>query len=343
LRSDVDRRIQEMADLRLVENTVRACRDLRLQEALELVRKARQKLPQDERLLALEGGLNERIQKQSVEERRAEYLAKAREALQASRFADAVRLLEDCRERSICSDEVIDLLEFARAREAEWNLENVKKSNFDKAQALLHRGALEEAIRFIHAVLDGYEDVSLRSLLEQAESGVLELRDRIQAALDSALEMAREGRFNDAIGLLAVLPEKARHTPAVQRAIQLFADESKQELFRLTGRAYGLLYTDLCAGHLAFEPVRTRSAMDPSIHSLMVAFRARERECADRFLTDAAERVELLLEKQDKLAAEQLVRQAEEIAPMASPQGIAIWRKQFSQRSRRSFGTRLLD
>ncbi len=39
-----------------------------------MVRKARQRLPGDERLLSLEALLNERIQQQSVEERRAEFL-----------------------------------------------------------------------------------------------------------------------------------------------------------------------------------------------------------------------------------------------------------------------------
>ena len=78
----LERQIKEYENRFLVDETVQACRNLRPREALELVRKARLRLPGEERLLSLEALLAERFRQQSVDERRADYLAKARESLE---------------------------------------------------------------------------------------------------------------------------------------------------------------------------------------------------------------------------------------------------------------------
>ena len=83
LNTQVERQIKEHENRFLVDETVQACRNLRPREALELVRKARLRLPGEERLLSLEALLANRVQQQSVEERRADYLARAREALES--------------------------------------------------------------------------------------------------------------------------------------------------------------------------------------------------------------------------------------------------------------------
>ena len=54
LNAQVERQLKEHENKRLVEETVQACRDLVPREALELVQKARLRLPGDERLLSLE-------------------------------------------------------------------------------------------------------------------------------------------------------------------------------------------------------------------------------------------------------------------------------------------------
>jgi len=81
-----------------VESTIQACRDLRPREALELVSsKSRQQMPTDDRLLSLEARLNERIQQLSVDERRADFLARAEEGHEGFPLHGfAVHILEAC-------------------------------------------------------------------------------------------------------------------------------------------------------------------------------------------------------------------------------------------------------
>src|SRR5258708_31840687 len=67
LSAQADRRIKEFENRRLVEETYQRCRDLRPREAMEMVRAARQRLPDDEKLLSLERVINERLQQYGVE------------------------------------------------------------------------------------------------------------------------------------------------------------------------------------------------------------------------------------------------------------------------------------
>src|SRR6202035_5459784 len=54
LNVQIERRLRDLEKPRLIDDTIQACRDLRPRDALDLVLRARQQLPTDERLLSLE-------------------------------------------------------------------------------------------------------------------------------------------------------------------------------------------------------------------------------------------------------------------------------------------------
>jgi hypothetical protein len=66
LNAQVDRQIREHENRKFVDETIQACRDLRHREALELVRKARKRIPGEDRLQELERLLTERVTRQTV-------------------------------------------------------------------------------------------------------------------------------------------------------------------------------------------------------------------------------------------------------------------------------------
>ena len=136
LSAQADRRLKGYENRRLVEETYQRCRDLRPREAMELVRAARERLPDDEKLLSLEKLLTERLQQYSVEERRGEYLSRAREALKQGQYKDAVHMLEACEAEGIATNEVLTLLEFARNEEKESTTRNLKRGKVVRAQFL---------------------------------------------------------------------------------------------------------------------------------------------------------------------------------------------------------------
>jgi len=241
LNMQVDRRLRDLEKNRLAEDTIQACRDLRPRDALELVQRARQQLPTEERLLALEARLVEHLQRQTAEERRAEYLLSAHDALKACRFHDAVRILEACQAQSLGNDEVTALLEHARAEDAEQTSELSKRNTLESAQRLINEGAYDEAIGLLESALWQREDPALRVLLGQASTARTAVAQQAETALRSAAGLVASSRIEDAARLLRSLPAAVQRSPRAQAAILLLDDENNRVLYRHLGRAYALL------------------------------------------------------------------------------------------------------
>jgi eukaryotic-like serine/threonine-protein kinase len=334
LKAHVDRRVKDLENNRLVEDTVRACPDLRPRDALEVVRQALQRLPGDARLLSLEARLLDRIQLQSADERRDEYLSKAREALNASQSADAAQILESCKADGLADEEVLRLLEFVKEEVVEQQRQMLKRENLEKAQALLHRGAIEEAILFLEKSLSETGDPAFQLLLDQATRTQQAAQRKVDTALASAGELIRARGTEEAIRFLKEQPVDVARSPRIKLSIAMLEDELNRSLFRMTGRAYATLGTDLVASHAIMERVKAASGDNTNTAGLGVAFRSREEASADRFLNETAGKAQSLLRNHDRSTAESLVRQAEEIALLASQKGKSDWKNQANQLSK---------
>lgn len=341
LNAQVDRRLKELENRRLVEDAIQQCRDLRPREALDVVRKARERLPNEQRLMALESMLCERIQQQSVEERRTEFLLRAREALKKSQFDDAVQILEACEEEQLANHEIAGLLDFARAEAAEQNLQRMQRDNLETAHALVNQGDFDRAIGFMEQALTQLEDPALRLLLDQAQNARRELLRQIESALASAGRLTGAAKTEEALQMLKVLPPDILQAQRVQIAIATLEDELHFTLFKMAGRAYGLLDTDLPAGHAMMQRVAAASADDSGTATIALAFRSRERAIADQILTEASRRAEGLVRKNDKAAVEELIYKTEEVAALASAQVRTAWNSQSSKLTRKGLVGRL--
>jgi serine/threonine-protein kinase len=244
LNMQVDRRLKDLEKTRLIDDTIQACRDLRPRDALDLVLRARQQLPTDERLLSLESRLKERLAQLSSEERRAEYLTSAHDALKASRFHDAVRILEACQGQSLGNHEVTALLEYARSEEVEHTRELHKRSILESAQNLINEGAFDQAMAFLESALAQSEDPALRLLLTQATNSRTAVLQQVDTALRSAASLVSSNRLDDAARLLKSLPKAAQRSPRAAAALLILDDEKDRALYRHLGRAYALLDSD---------------------------------------------------------------------------------------------------
>ena len=341
LSAQADRRLKEFANRRLVEETFQRCRDLRPREALEVVRSARERLPDDEKLMSLEALINERLQQHSVEERRGEYLSRAREALKEGKSTDAIHILEACEAEGMANSEALSLLEFARAEEKENNAQKLKRNRLIRAQQLVGDGDYDEAIEFLQDALREGDDTALRLLLEQAVTARHGVQRQMDAALASAGRLVQAGKINDALELLRVLPREILRSSRVQLAIAAVEDERNLALFRMTGRAYGLLNSDLGAGHRIMQRVAAASVESSPTAAVAVVFRTREQASADRVLVEATQKSETLVRNKDLGAAESVVREADRIADLASPQRKSEWRTHTGRLSRKGLRNRV--
>jgi serine/threonine-protein kinase len=341
LSAQADRRIKEFEHKRLVEETFQRCRELRPRDAMDLVRAARERFPDDEKLLSLEKVLKERLQQQSVDERRGEYLSRAREALKENQYADAVHILEACEAEGIANAEAMSLLEFARTEERESATQNLKRSKLIRAQYLVNQGEYEDAIGFLNAELAEGDDAALRLLLDQATSAHQAVQRQVESALAAAGRLVQAGKIGDALQLLRVLPHDVVRTGRVQMAIAALEDEQSRALFRMAGRAYAMLGSNLSAGHQAMLRVSAGAADSSAAAAVAGAFRGREQAWADRALAEAAQKADVLVKNRDLTTAERLVHETDLIAQLASPERRNEWIDHTNRLSRKGLRARV--
>jgi eukaryotic-like serine/threonine-protein kinase len=325
MNAQLDREVRNQENRKFVDDNVQACRDLRPREALELVQNARKRFPEEERLLTLEKILIDRISRQSVDERREEYMAHAREALKHEKYADAVLILEGCRREGITNDEINSLLEFARHEDTEHQRQHLLRSRIEQAHSLIKDSAFEDAIRFLEDSLQQNDDAALRLLLEQAIAGRASLQVQIDTALRTAAAMTQEGDRGQAIEFLQAQPASFRRSLRMKIAEAALKEEQQQAIFRTMGRAYATLESDLSASNLGLR--RATAAMaDPAVsRSMTEAFNARKRAVADRALSGLIARCKTMLRSRDKTGLSSLIAQASPGIDFASPETKSEW------------------
>ncbi len=318
LSAEVQRLVREQENKRLVDETLLACRDLEPREALERVRKAQVQLPGNESLMEHEARLVERVKAQTVEERRDDYLTRAREALGKQDYASAVSILEFCQAEGIASAEIVQLLELARREEAEHkHLEHLSAS-LSRARALIADSNFDEAVAFLEKSLHQEEDPALRRLLDDAVAGREALRRQIKVALAAAAKFLRAGKRNEAMKLLRMQPRPVQQSESVQSALVVLEDEQQQVVFRTLGRAYAALESDIPAGELLLRQAARATANPALCRSMGELFRAHGQDFADRAVSGAIQRSKTLVKERDKIEAERQLLAVSDTLPYAS-------------------------
>jgi hypothetical protein len=147
----------------------------------------------------------------------------------------------------------------------------------------------------------------------------------VDSALAAAGKLVVAGNIDDALQLLRVLPRDVLRSGRVHVTIAALEDEQNRTLYRMAGRAYGLLGSDLGSGHRIMQRVAAASADSSAAAAVAVAFRTREQASADRAVAEAVQKSEALVRSRDLPAAEALVNQTSLIAALASPRQKTEW------------------
>ena len=325
LSAQVDRQIKDFENRRFVDETIQACRDLNPREALDVVQRARQRLPGEERLQGLEKMLTDRVKRQTVEERREELVSQAREALAGGQYTDAVRLLERCEAEGIATSEIRSLLEFALHEEAEHRNEALMRSRVERAQSMIAASAFDEAIAFLDAALKENDDKALRFLHDQALEGRESLSKLVEVELANAARLVREGKLAETIPLLEALPPAVRRSARVQTVEAALKDEQRQAIFRGIGRAYAEVESSLPVSEHSMR--RVAAALGPSTLTASVseAFRATMQASADRAVAGLTERYKTAVAGGEKAGAGSLAREIEGVVAYAGPEAKSGW------------------
>ena len=278
LKLELDRQIREEENARSVEETVRTCRPLPPQEALELVRQALQHLPGNERLIMLESTLLERLREKNREESRTGYVLQARDLLNQRLYREAIQILQQCEAESLGSDEISALLEVAKHDAAEQERQFRMHQNFLRAQSLIMEESYDRAIEFLEPLLRESQDVALGSLLTQARSGLEAFQGRINGLLERVRTLVQADQLSEAAQIIESQPPPVLQSAAVQGALAEVRDAEREEfaLLQTIGNAYAALAErDLDSGRTTMQDALNTCGNSALLQRIAATFQAR--------------------------------------------------------------------
>jgi eukaryotic-like serine/threonine-protein kinase len=324
--AQIDRRLREHETKRLVEDTVKHCRailEAAPLEALEAVRKALRDVPGDDRLTALEATIQDRIARLSAEETRNAILLRARDALNQRRFADAVRVLEQC-QGPIRTPEIDQLLEYARQESRQEDQRQLVARAYADAQTLLREEKYPEVVALLTPVLQAENEPRLRNILEQAQRILDQRHAEHCSALAAVKPFADAGCHEQVVAAAEALPGGRNAHPEIH-ALQSTAQKTWMlEWTRLEalGHAYATLVS---ADSDSIALVANDPTSSPLLGEMFRMFSARRTTIVDQILAAQVERV------QAARAAGTIIDPAAELAPgrkllpFASDEAGAAW------------------
>jgi eukaryotic-like serine/threonine-protein kinase len=175
-------------------------------EALLIVQKALQELPGEERLLALEDSLRQRLKTLEKEEVRGRYLREAQEAIDQNQFEKAIEILESYQVEFADATGVGELLEFARNELAQQRRRARIANTVTQARELLLTEQFEQAIRLLEPACAETADPTLARLLEDARAQREAVLRKSEALISQIARHRARGQYDEAISLLQTLP-----------------------------------------------------------------------------------------------------------------------------------------
>ena len=298
LQAQVMRQVKEFTDKRLLEDTARECRaklDASPSEALQIVQTALAQLPGNENLLALQTSIQDRLARQSLEERRTELLKQAHQALSEGRFADAVKVLESC-QAELQSHEISELLEFARTEMDSHEQSQYLAASLAEGQQLVSEGLYSEAIELLepHAT-----DAAIRSLLDQAQTQMKAAMEKAEAVARAAQPLLQAEGYEQVIAYLESLPRDVRANAAVQTVLQqaLQGLEREREYLSFAAQSYALLSDQ--APPAAWTTIAEPAGGSGVLAQMIRALGQRRTSIATRRVTAQMERIRVTMHTAD--------------------------------------------
>ena len=195
------------------------------QAALACLQEALEKYPNEMALQSMLQLVIDSVERERVEQKKAEIVSKARDAIRRREYKEAISLLEAAREETPSSD-FDDLLQFAEEEAA--NYEKRQKIDFvaEQAHKLNSEEKYEEAIQLLETSLQEIPDQELEIILSDIRRHVEEFNRQVQEAIANANRLLRQDRYAEAVRFLEAQPYSK--SPQLRNAL---AEARKKQQF----------------------------------------------------------------------------------------------------------------
>jgi len=299
-------------------------------EALQLVQKALEELPGEERLLALEASLKNRLKSAKQEEVRSRYLREAQEALNKSEFAKAVEILESYQLEFADSAGVGELLEVARGELAQQQRRTQTVERAAQARKLIQEEQYEQAIRLLEPLVSETGDLSLSRILEEARALQQETARKAEALMARVNRLRERGQLDEAIELLqGVRQSSIPGTPQQSVLEEMRAEQSRKQAMAdaMQAAAKAAGGGDYAAALEALRSAERAWGQSPEITRAIAECESRRGEVSRKTVGEALDKGRAALVANDAQAAIKELNAVRGILEFAPPALQSEWRR----------------
>jgi serine/threonine protein kinase len=299
-------------------------------EALGIVQRALQELPGEERLLALEDSLRQRLKNLQAEEVRGRYLREAQEAIDNRQFEKAVGILESYQIEFSDSTGVSALLDFARSELAQQQRQARVASCAAQAKSLIQEDRITDAIRLLEPVASETGDASLSRLLTEARGQQAEAARRLELLASRVAKLREAGQLEEAIKLLEGAPAASAKGTLLNAMLAELRTESarKQAIAAAIGVAtQALEKLDFHDGMEALQGVRRAYGDSEELHRVIADFEARRTAIANEQVVKSVEAARAALLANDAATALKELQDSAGVVEFAGAIQQTDWRR----------------
>ena len=334
-KGNLARKLRESEVRHRVDEVVLRCRSLMEtspEEALKLVRDELQKVPGNERLLALQTSIAGQISERAQQQSRSDYLKRAHEALSGGRYLEALRILETCQKEGIFSPEIAELMEFAR-QEADQHLKTSQlRGLLRQAQELMTRGSYRAVVDLLTPVSQDPSAASLLFLLEDARSRIESFQREVDSTLRTVELLTSCEQYAEAVKFLESQPPPVLGSESIQISLKRWraANDNESLALQAVAKAYATLdrmdlNNDL-SNDSGVELLSPAGNPDSWLLSRIApVFSSRRNTVADRQLSSAIEQAQASLNASDRKQAVTILKSAKPFTQYASANLQADW------------------
>lgn len=299
-------------------------------EALQIVQRALQELPGEERLLSLEDSLRQRLKSVEQEEIRGQYLRQAQQAIDANHFDKAVEILDAYQLEFADAGGVAELLEFARAELIQQQRRAQIAQSLAEGKALLDAQQFSQAIQLLEAANTATGDQSIARLLGEARAQLQEFERKAEALLTRIARLRERGQLEEAIGLLQPMPAaQAAGTPLNVLLQELVAQKGRQQATTnaLTAAKQAADKANFQGAIESLQAVERAFGESAEIKQAIADMEARRQQHANKLLSTSVAAAREALLASDAARAIQELKNSAEFVEFASAAQQADWQR----------------
>jgi serine/threonine-protein kinase len=329
LKMQLEPRLKEHENRKLVSDVSDACRRLAPVEALVRVREALAQLPGNGDLRKLESSIMQRLTREHRVQHLAQHMAKARALLEDHLYLETVKVLELCEREGFSSPEITELLNLARTAAAERISQDLVERSFLEAKRLLEEEDYDAVLTLLPPVLQRVEEPALRRLLDEAAEKQKALEQRVEQVIAATERLKEVELFDAAIGLIKAEPAGVKRAKRVQAALESCSALLENEVMKL--ESLGAVYASLAEPEsaVAFDRVSrdiAASALPSGAIEIHQRLGTRMQLMADQQLTQCIEAGRRALASDDAALAESILEGASAWQTSATQQVQADWK-----------------